>query len=766
MKKIEKIVLLITVVIYLLAFIDFGSYEGLYNVIFYTIHLVWMFIYGMLGYRVLKLHGDYIYLSMIGGFSFAMAIFAFLIAFYSVEVDGLRMLVFLGPNYVIAIGISIVLLIGKLFSKDFQFLKPIWCRSLILALFVTFFIYTPRYSKVYTKTMLALHNGNKPLWYNLKALDYMVAYEKFRDDGKVDKAIEAAEIGVEYALKWVNLGHENFFTEFKTRAQVLLLEDYESNTIKEDFSWLLGDEDFNKFRGAIEQLMDAYLAKAESEMDVNNYEEAISFLNRTFVLSEILKNESEGWNLHMISVFWKLAISSMRLNELENAEYFNSLTSELIAKTETEKQFYVGDFLMNIAELAVKRQEYDAAIKFLEEALNYFEVDPQNKNYKKYKVLTYTDLAQNYMLTDGIEEAEHYLQLALELYDEKQNNADIAHMYPKVVLNQALLRYLKQDYYGCKEILERNFNLIPEGSFEYITFNMLFHFYIAQCNYVLSEYEASEKSLKEALEYANKGESVRSELILLSANLNFAVGNYDKAATLFQEVSVLYEQTNNESGFIPLYMHLANFYVKLIDYSKAEEYLEESTSLSKEEGYMVVARNLEFYNTMAYVNYHLGNYQKADSIYSEVIHYNESKGEPNAASSGSAKNGLGLVKMDTRKHEEAERLFKESIESYKLNFEGKHAHLGTVYLNYAIVMIKTNQLEKASQLLSDSNAVFSAFYKPTHDLFGDLYYEYGVLYEKKNDAILAKQFFQKALRIYTDAFGENNLKVKLIKQKL
>ena len=314
--------------------------------------------------------------------------------------------------------------------------------------------------------------------------------------------------------------------------------------------------------------------------------------------------------------------------------------------------------------------------------------------------------------------------------------------------------------------MEDNFELIQEGTTQYLTYNMLFHFYIAQCNYALSNYEDSEKSLIKALEYATESKSNKSEILLLSANLKFAMGNYDKSAALFQEVSELYKQTNNESGFESLYMYLANFYVKLTDYSRAEEYLKESTGISKEEGYMVAARNLEFYNTMAYVNYHLGNYQKADSIYQEVIDYNERNGKPNAASSGSAKNGLGLVKMDTHKHEEAERLFKESIESYKLNFEGKHAHLGMVYLNYATLMIKMNQLEKASQLLSDSNAVLSAFYKPTHDHFGDLYYEYGVLYEKKNEAMLAKQYYQKTLRIYLDAFGEDNLKVKLIKQKL
>lgn len=765
MGKKEKILLSIAIGIYLLAFVNFKQFEFVYAFVLGITNLALIVAYGLVGFSILKLPSNYTYLSIYAGISFALSIIASIFGFYIIK-DWAYLTLLPVPNLLLLFGLIIVFLKAKFAKQDVDFLRLLLLRSLVVALVTSFFIYMPMSSKFYRKSLIALHNGNIPLIYNLKANDYIWDFENYYKNNEVDKAIEAAEIGVEYALKWVNIDHQKFFTEYKTKAQVLLLEDYESNTIKEDFNWLSGDEDFYKFSGAIEKLLDAYLAKAESEMKAHNYEEAISFLNRTFVLSEILRDESQGWNRHMISVYWNLGISSMRLNELENAEYFFTLTSQLIAKTETEKQFYIGDFLKNIAELAVKRQEYDAAINFLEEALDYLEVDPQNENYKKYKVVVYTDLVQNYMLTDGIEEAEHYLQLALELYDEKQNNADIAHMYPKVVLNQALLRYLKQDYYGCKEILERNFNLIPEGSFEYITFNMLFHFYIAQCNYVLSEYEASEKSLKEALEYANKGESVRSELILLSANLNFAVGNYDKAATLFQEVSVLYEQTNNESGFIPLYMHLANFYVKLIDYSKAEEYLEESTSLSKEEGYMVVARNLEFYNTMAYVNYHLGNYQKADSIYSEVIHYNESKGEPNAASSGSAKNGLGLVKMDTHKHEEAERLFKESIESYKLNFEGKHAHLGTVYLNYATLMIKTNQLEKASQLLSDSNAVFSAFYKPTHDLFGDLYYEYGVLYEKKNDAILAKQFFQKALRIYTDAFGENNLKVKLIKQKL
>ena len=765
MGKKEKILLSIAIGIYLLAFVDFKQFEFFYDFILGINNLALIVAYGLVGFSILKLPSNYTYLSIYAGISFALSIIASILGFY-VRKEGAYFMLLPIPNLLLLFGLIIVFLKARFTKQDVSFLKLLFLRSFVVALVTSFFIYMPMSSKFYRKSMIALHKGNTYLAYNLKANDYIWDFENYYKNNEVDKAIEAAEIGVEYALKWMGLDHQKFFTDYKMRAQVLLLEDYKSSTIKEDFGWLSGDEGFYKFNGAIEKLVDAYLAKAESEMEVDNYEEAISFLNRTFVLSEILRDESEGWNLHMISVYWNLGISSMRLNELENAEYFYTLTSELIAKTETEKQFYVGDFLINIAELAVKRQEYDAAINFLEEALDYFEVDPQNKNYKKYKVLTYTDLAQNYMLSDGIEEAEHYLQQALELCDEKQNNADIVHMFPKVILNQALLKYLQQDYYGCKEILERNFNLIPEGSFEYITFNMLFHFYIAQCNYALSDYEASEKSLKEALEYANKGKSVRSELVLLSANLNFAMGNYEKAAALFQEVSELYKQTNNESGFGSLYMHLANFYVKLTDYSRVEEYLKESTSISKEEGYMVAARNLEFYNTMAYVNYHLGNYQKSDSIYQEVIDYNERNEKPNAASSGSAKNGLGLVKMDTRKHEEAERLFKESIESYKLNFEGKHAHLGTVYLNYATLMIKMNQLEKASQLLSDSNAVLSAFYKPTHDHFGDLYYEYGVLYEKKNEAMLAKQYYQKALRIYLDAFGEDNLKVKLIKQKL
>lgn len=37
---------------------------------------------------------------------------------------------------------------------------------------------------------------------------------------------------------------------------------------------------------------------------------------------------------------------------------------------------------------------------------------------------------------------------------------------------------------------------------------------------------------------------------------------------------------------------------------------------------------------------------------------------------------------------------------------------------------------------------------------------------RKNESILAKQYYQKVLQIYTVAFGEDNLKVKLIKQKL
>lgn len=765
MGKIERILLLIALSIYLLAFVDFKQFEGVYEVFLALNNIALIILYGLLGYKVFRLPDKYTYLSIYAGISIALSIIVSIYGFF-IHKDGDSFMFLPIPNILLLLGLLIYYLWARFQKKDVSFLNLLILRSLVVALITSFFVYLTLSSKFYRKTIIALHNGNTYLLYNLKANDYIWKSESYIKDGDWDRAVEAAEISVEYALKWISQDDERFVNDYKMLARELILDDYEFNTIKEGFSWFLEDKDYYKIEGALEKLIDAYLGKADSEMDADNYNQAILFLNRAFVLSEVVRNESQGWNRHMISVYWKFGISYMRMNELENTEYFYRLVTELITKTETEKQFYVGDFFMSLAEFAVKHQEYDTAIYFLEEALDYFEVDPQNENYKRYKAKAYTDLVQYYFLIDGMGEAEHYLELALQLYDKEHKESEIGHTFPKVILNQAVLKFLQQDYYGCKEILERNFILIPEGSFESNTFNMLFHFYIAQCNYVLSEYEAAEASLEKAITYADKGESNRGELVLLSANIKFAMGEYEKSRVLFQEVLRMHERSNNENGSVSVLMYLANYSVKHLDYQNTKAYLEESSTRAIEQGFEMTTRNLEYFSTMAYVNYYLGNYQKADSLYKEVIQYNELKGNATATSSGSAMNGLGLVKVSTGKNEEAERLFIKSIDLYKLNFNNKHAHLGSVYLNYATLLIETNELERASVLLSDTQTTLNEFYKPTHDIFGDLYTAYGDLYEKKKDYFNSKRYYQKAKDIYMKAFGEDNLKVELIKNKL
>ena len=58
------------------------------------------------------------------------------------------------------------------------------------------------------------------------------------------------------------------------------------------------------------------------------------------------------------------------------------------------------------------------------------------------------------------------------------------------------------------------------------------------------------------------------------------------------------------------------------------------------------------------------------------------------------------------------------------------------------------------------------FLKPDHDIFGNIYLVFGDLEKSKNNNATAKEYYQKALSIYSNKFSENHAKVVATKQRL
>src|SRR5690554_932456 len=308
MNKQEKIILLIAVIVYLLAFVDFGAVEFVYNFFFGLTNVVLAFMYFFVGYFLFKLPKKYILLSVFSGIAFALSFIANIYGFRILKDNEIINLLPV-PNLILLLGFLITFVVFRLKSKSFSDFKLLFFRSLIISIITSFFTYMPVSSKFYRTVMYGLHNGNTEMQYHLKAHNYIFDFEKYYKKGDCDNAILSAEKGLKFGMKWLDKDYEYFNKQIRDFIKANDFSDKAKQDFRYSIGWLTNDYDFLRIQGIITKLFEAYKCKADKEYKTQNYQEAIKNFQKALLFLDISENKSDYWKTKKV-----LDRKSTRLN--------------------------------------------------------------------------------------------------------------------------------------------------------------------------------------------------------------------------------------------------------------------------------------------------------------------------------------------------------------------------------------------------------------------------------------------------------------------
>ncbi len=461
-----------------------------------------------------------------------------------------------------------------------------------------------------------------------------------------------------------------------------------------------------------------------------------------------------------------MAISYGKTGDFKIADSLFHLAIKDYKEMENIDKSSEGVILRSWSKLYRDYNNNKTAVILLEKAMKVFEENSENNNYFVEYGLTQEEFVLNYMALNNLEEASNHLEQAFEKFDaEHFKKGEL--IYHKMLIYKAMIKYNQESYAESLDILEENKQFIKSGDWDQEVLNEIHCLYLAYNCVILSDYEKAEKYAKEGIKFSSSYTKTKAQYFLLFAEINSFKAEYQKVLEYFQKALNIFQNNENERIRVAeIYALIADVEITLSHFSKADKYLEKSMKIYPLSGFKYTHRNASLNNTIAYVNYSLGNYTVSDSIYNGVLKGEKDSKRKSSISSAVTYNGLGLVKFNAKKYSESEELFNRSIKIYEEHFNEESYFLGIVYLNYASLLIETNQLDKAQIYLSKTEKIFQRYLDVSHDNFGDLYLAFGDFYKKKKESFISKDYYQKALKTYSDKFDENHHKVILIKRKL
>lgn len=759
MNKTEKIILLIAVIVYLLAFVDFGAVEFVYDFFFNLTNIILCFMYLLGGYFLFKLPKKYILLSVFSGIAFGLCFISNIYGFslqrnYITEIFPI-------PNLILLFGFVITCIVFKIQKIDFLDFRLLALRSLVIGIITSFLSYMPVSLKLCRTIMYGLNNGNEYIQYNLKAHDYVFDSEKYSKEKDCDNAILSAEKALEFGIKWLDKDYDYFNNQINSFIENNDFSDQAKKDFLHSIFWLTNDYDFVRIQGIMEKLFEAYYCKSDDNIRSKDYGSAVKNLEKALVYLDLSEIKYNYWKQQKVYALSDLAVAYGKIGDFEKADLLFFTALEEYDKIKNKHEFSKGTMLRDWGIMYKDYSDYESAITLYEKALQVFEENSDDVNFYKEVCLIRELLANSYLALGNYEQVKFNLHKALSFFDSKKLNKEENDSYQTLVFSKGLYYYAIESYQESIDVLNENINLLSSK-------NLKSNYYLClSWNYLaLSDFKNTEESIEKGLKLTAKNTRTEADLLSFYASLNEIKSEYKKSKDNYQKALSIYENLDEENRITSVLFGLSKVEITIFDYQKSKEHFNRAEKLYQEQEYGFSPRNASVHNLSAYLNYCFEKYSVSDTIYTNVLKSNKRLGKENSVSSAVALNGLGLVKSNTKTYQQAEELFIKSILIYEDKFKSDDYSLGVVYLNYANLLIETNQLDKAQLYLSKSEQIFKKYFDDSHDCFGNLYLAFGDFYKKKKEYFLAKENYQKALKIYSDKFDENHHKVTLVKQKI
>lgn len=611
-------------------------------------------------------------------------------------------------------------------------LKPIWTRSFIVLIFISFFTYSPISFKPYRSAIYALNNGNNRLQVNIKMFDYTYEYDEAMKKGDCDEAIQFAVKANQAGTEWLGNAY---------------------------------DPQLWQISGTYSNLYLAYKCKADEYYENKKYQQALTYYLKSDQALTNYKHKSEEWKIEYLFNKNTIAICYKILQNYETAdslfveviEQYNSLKG----KTDRNSALFYSD----LAESLLEQGQFDYSNQLFKVALTILKKETATEEIKTDLVANYHGLIKNNLQTDSLEQVKFYLDETYKIIDRSTLHFGDNKLYDG-------LYFYKKNQYGMsdKMLLESLacYQRMLEPTSQTIAENYLV---LAQVKTALAEYGNARKLLHKgiAITLKNHGEnSVRfANYLKVDAQIDKVLGKYREAEKKYNQILKTYEKDlgDKNSKSPEILANLAELEIIFANYAQAKSHADKSISIASSFVDLDNPSVTSLINTAAYVNYCVGNYQLADSLYLRTIQINKNFGLNSAASSAFALNGLGLLSIAKKEYNKATSYLSQSLELHKNIFTEDHPFTAIVYINYAL--LKTNQKEyaDAKEMLNKAMNINKRFFEMKHEVFADIYTGLGDVSRKEKQDNLSKSYYQKAYDIYLGKFGPNHPKVKMLKEK-
>ena len=649
------------------------------------------------------------------------------------------------------IGLFLYLGIYTFRKKSNSYIGAIF-RSIIISVFVGFFAYAPISFKFYRNTIIAINDGNDNLISNMKMFDFREKFSDSIDIGDCDEAIQNAERSNTEGKNWLNI-----YSDLEKDFSISIDSSQVDSTNLKDL-W--------KISGTYTALYEAYFCKGDLLYDKKQYEQAITYFLKADQALNICDQDLDYWIKEQSNLYNTLGLCYREIKAYDFADSLFLKAIESLNSTTISDSTNIAIFYSNLAESLTKQAYYNHSNLIYEKSSSILKNRNQNKENKSRQVDNSIGKIINYIYADSMKSAKLVIDNTLKIIDKESIQ------YCKINLYLGSYYYKLSKYSNANEIITNCLECFRKQ----LNLN---HQNIAEAQFMLAKIKIELAEFSEAVELLNTGKAITeinygkasvrySNYLRESANINQIIGEYEQSERQYNQAKTI---CNNELGdnslkLMTILSGLSLVEVDLAKLTQAKENSSRSIEIAKTNDILNHPNGMSISNNAAYINYSIGNYTVAEKYYENVISLCNLKDLDSTATMATALNGMGLVMSATKKYSLADSLFKESIKLHKNIFTDDHLYTAIVKLNYANLFLKKRNLQESTILLNEVKQVVSNYFDASHDIFGDINISFGDLEMIRMEKTLAREYYKKALGIYRNKFGTENMKTKHAKSKL
>ncbi|KAL3792663.1 hypothetical protein HJC23_009391 [Cyclotella cryptica] len=478
----------------------------------------------------------------------------------------------------------------------------------------------------------------------------------------------------------------------------------------------LSDENQISVLGMIFQIGQAYTLAKEFENALSFYEEHIKLAESM----EPVNDEVIGNSLFEMGSI---------LAEMDNASDYESAIEKLSECLDIRRNLLGSDneqvatVLHKLALVYEKIEEYDKAVDCLSEALRTFKMKQNTSDASA----TYHTLAKLKASAAEKSGSDSDRKAAIECYEaaistRRQDPALADLELASILYEYATLLCLDNSYINAMPLLEEALRIqkSKQGLKDERVANILLR--TAECHVHNNKYDSSLVCLEQALFIQSSLESCEIDMVLLNHLLGITYlerGDYAKAiSTSLSALKIMKMESSEDSlECADVYTNLGKAYGKVHEYDNAIESLVEALRIQKVE---------------------LGN----DSLeYAESVF------------------NLAEIHVATNKHSQSLICLEESIRVFEMTPDEESALVDALEMAATCHFIMKDFCKAASRTQQCIHVIESQITDKCNDRLASLWHKLGKCHASSKDYDNAFSSYRKSIKLYSEAFGPDNLHV-------